>query len=75
MYHTTKQCIRYERKTDREVYRFKTLDSCRIYDCFASSMPVLQPLPNYISQCISLKKSFYDSLKNQLEKLTQLIFS
>lgn len=75
MYHTTKQCILYERKTDCEVYRFKTLDSCQIYDCFASSMPVLQHLPNYISQCISLEKSFYDSLKNQLEKLTQLIFS
>jgi len=25
----------------------KLLNSCQIYDCFASSMPVLQPLPNY----------------------------
>lgn len=27
----------------------KLWDSCQIYDCFASSMPVLQPLPNCVS--------------------------
>lgn len=35
----------------------KLLDSCQIYDCFSCSMPVLQPLPNYISEFISLEKS------------------
>lgn len=53
----------------------KLLDSCQIYDHFASSMPVLQPLPNYVSDCIFLEKSVYDSVKNQLEKPTELILS
>lgn len=64
----------HKRRTDLNVFRFKMLDSCQIYDCFASSMPVLQPLPNDISECISLEKSVYDTVKNQLEKPTELIF-
>lgn len=45
----------------------KLLDSCQICDRFASSMPVLQPLPNYLSELISLDKSVLDTVKNQLE--------
>lgn len=52
----------------------KLLDSCQIYDCFASSLPVLQTLPNYISECISLEKSICDTVKNQLENLQNYFF-
>lgn len=52
----------------------KLLDSCQIYDRFASSLPVLQPLPNYISGFISLEKSVYDTVKNKLENLQNSSF-
>lgn len=42
---------------------------------FCHGMPVVQPLPNYISQRTSTGKLIYDSLKIHLEKLTQLMFS
>lgn len=74
MYLTVQHVYCMEEKQISVSLDFKLLDSCHIYDRFASSMPVLQPLPNYVSECTSLEKSVYDTVKNQLENLQNSTF-